>query len=276
MPISTPTLVTRVFRRGLNIAGRPFAYAARSCFGVIRSVLTDQPAIALTFDDGPNPECTPALFTLLARYNARATFFMVGKLAVRHPEIVRAAAQGGHAIANHSWSHLSLPMLTAREHYEQLRRAEDALSPYCEKLFRPPYCHQSVSNCWHTLLSGYDVVTFSVHAEDWLPRSSEWMAARLVGQARPGSIIILHDNIYRSILPAAQHDRGPMLRALEIALEELQERFRFVTVPELLRSGRAVRENHFEGGLPEMEPALRCILAEQRREEESRTMPPEK
>ena len=268
MQIRTPTtLVPRALRRGSSIVMRPFAQASRHYLGVVRSVATDQPLIALTFDDGPHPEYTPALLGLLAQYDARATFFMVGELAARHSEIVRAAAEQGHAIANHSWSHLSFPLLTAREHYEQLRRCEEALSPYGEKLFRPPYCHQSVSSRWHTLVSGYDVVAFSVHAEDWLPRSSEWMAARLVRQARPGAIIILHDNIYRSVLPAAYHDRRPMLGALQSALGVLQGIFRFVTIPELLRQGQPVRENHFQRGLPEMQPALQRCLAEQRREE---------
>jgi peptidoglycan/xylan/chitin deacetylase (PgdA/CDA1 family) len=254
----------RAFRRGSRLLLKPFSCPAQSYLGVLRSVATDRPVLALTFDDGPHPEYTPALLEILAKYRARATLFMVGELAVKYPDVVRAAARQGHAIANHSWGHVSFPLLTARECREQLRRCEAALSPYGVKLFRPPYCHQTVRSRWHALRAGYDVVAFSVHAEDWLPRSAQWMTERLVRQARPGAIIILHDNIYRSVLPTAEQDRRPMLRALDSALERLSELFRFVTVPELLREGRPVRENWYQRGLPEMEPALQRCVIEQR------------
>jgi peptidoglycan-N-acetylglucosamine deacetylase len=274
MPNNVTNLATRVFRRGSGILLKPLASAAQSSLGVISAVATDRPVLALTFDDGPHPDYTPALLDILARHGARATFFMVGELAVKHPDVVRAVAQAGHAIANHSWSHLSFPLMTARECREQLRRCEQALSPHGEKLFRPPYCHQTVSSRWQTLRAGYDVVAFSVHAEDWLPRSAQWMSERLVRQARPGAIIILHDNIYRSVLPAAEPDRRPMLRALGCALDRLHDQFRFVTVPELLSQGRALRQNWYQRGLADMQPALQRCVVEQRQQERSRGVPP--
>lgn len=263
-------IAVRALRRGSRVLMRPFKRACQNYLGVITAVATDKPVLALTFDDGPHHEYTPALLEILAKYHARATFFMIGELAAQHPDVVRAAAQAGHAIANHSWSHLSFPLMTARERYEQLRRCEEALAPYGEKLFRPPYCHQTARSRWHTLRSGYDVVGFNAHAEDWLSRPAAWMCERLVRQARPGAIVILHDNIYRSVLPAAQHDRKPMLAALDSALEQLQERFSFVTVPELLRMGRPVREHWYRRGLAEMRPALERHLMAQRRPEGER------
>ena len=253
-------------RRGSALLARPFVDASRRSFGIIRSVATERSLIALTFDDGPHPYYTPALLDILARYDARATLFMVGELAAKYPAVVLAAARQGHAIANHSWGHVSFPLLTVHECREQLRRCEGALSPYGVKLFRPPYCHQTVRSRWHALRAGYDVVGFSVHAEDWLPRSAPWMTERLIRQARPGAIVILHDNIYRSVLPLAEHDRGAMLLALDGALEQLQEKFRFVTVPELLRDGRPVREHRYQRGLPDMQPALQRCVMEQRGE----------
>ena len=264
---TTTDLAKRALRRGSRTLMRPLKYASEQCLGVIRAVATDRPVLALTFDDGPHPDSTPAVLRILDKYHARATFFAVGELAAQHPEIVRAAARAGHAIANHSWSHLSFPLMTARERYEQLRRCEQALSPYGEKLFRPPYCHQSPGSRWHALCAGYDVVAFSVHAEDWLPRSAGWMSERLVSQARPGAVIILHDNIHRSVLPGAEHDRKPMLRALDCALDRLQERFSFVTVPELLRQGRPLRENWYSRGRAEMQaPLERELMAQRLRE----------
>ena len=258
-------IAMRIARKGSRIVFSPLTRATQACFGVIRAVATDRPVLALTFDDGPHPEYTPALLEILAKYHARATLFMVGELAEQNPALVRAAALAGHAVANHSWAHVSFPLLTARECREQLGRCETALAPYGTKLFRPPYCHQTVASRWQTFRAGYDVVGFSVHAEDWLERSPEWMTERLVRQARPGAIVILHDNLYRSVLPAAQPDRRPMLRALDGALQRWGDAYRFVTVPELLREGRAVRENWYQRGLLEMQPALQRCLAEQRR-----------
>jgi peptidoglycan/xylan/chitin deacetylase (PgdA/CDA1 family) len=255
----------RVLRRGSQALMSPFRRACESYLGVITAVATDKPALALTFDDGPHDEYTPAVLEILAKHRAKATFFIIGELAALHPDIVRATAQAGHTIANHSWSHLSFPLMTACERYEQLRRCEEVLSPYGEKFFRPPYCHQTPASRWHTMRGGYEVVGFSAHAEDWLARPPAWMCERLVRQARPGAIIILHDNIYRSVLPATQPDRKPMLTALDNALEQMQERFSFVTIPDLLRMGTPLREQWYRRGLADMRPALERHLREQRR-----------
>jgi peptidoglycan/xylan/chitin deacetylase (PgdA/CDA1 family) len=272
MSIATYT-ATRLVRRGSRILIRPFDRLARDCLGVVTSVKTNRPIVALTFDDGPHPESTPAVLAVLDKYGARATFFMIGELAEKHPQIVRDAAAAGHAIANHSWSHLSFPLLAANERYEQLHRCDQALAPYGKKLFRPPYCNQTFGSRWHTLRAGYEVIAFSVHAEDWLARSSEWMVEKLAQEIRPGSIVILHDNIYRSILPAVQFDREPMLRALDECLKRLQNRFQFVTVPELLQYGRPVRESWYQRGPEEVQPVLERHLIEQRQQRVGEVMP---
>jgi peptidoglycan-N-acetylglucosamine deacetylase len=260
--MSTTSYTTRVFRAGSRVLTEPFNRVSRDCLGIVTSVKTDKPMVALTFDDGPHPEYTPALLEILAKHNARATFFIIGELAEKHPEIVRAAGAAGHAIANHSWSHLSFPLLTARQRHDQLARCQEALAPYGQRLFRPPYCHQTLGSRWQALYAGYEVIAFSVHVEDWLDRSAQWMAGRLEQQTRPGSIIILHDNIYRSILPAAQLDRKPMLRALDQFLGRVPNRFQFVTVAELLRHGPPLRENWYRQGPEELQPALRRHLVE--------------
>src|SRR5215813_2722034 len=75
--------------------------------GSLIRVATREPAIALTFDDGPDPRETPRVLDVLERHGARGTFFLVGKSVERYPEIVARAAAAGHALANHSWDHLS-------------------------------------------------------------------------------------------------------------------------------------------------------------------------
>src|SRR4051794_27659147 len=75
--------------------------------GSLIRVATAEPAIALTFDDGPDPVATPRVLDILERHGARGTFFLVGKSAARHPGIVARAVAAGHAVANHSWDHPS-------------------------------------------------------------------------------------------------------------------------------------------------------------------------
>jgi peptidoglycan-N-acetylglucosamine deacetylase len=260
-------IVKRWVRRGANALAAPIKRASRHYFGVITGVSTERPVLALTFDDGPHPDYTPAVLDVLAKYDARATFFMIGANAARHPEVVRAAVQAGHVLGNHSWSHVSFPLMTAKERCAELRRCEEVLVPDGAKLFRPPYCHQSLGSRWDTLRAGYEVIGFTVHAEDWLVRPVDWMREKLVRQARPGAIVILHDRIYHSVLPEAEPDRRPMLRALDQALGELRDQFRFVTVPELLRQGSPIRENWFQKGPQTMQPMLQSFLRDQRRRE---------
>jgi peptidoglycan/xylan/chitin deacetylase (PgdA/CDA1 family) len=198
---------------------------------------------------------------ILHRHGAKATFFMIGEAAARAPEMVARVAARGHAIGNHTRNHYSLPLLARRERIAQVRDAEGTLAPFAGKLFRPPYGHQDWGCRWDTWRMGYEVIAFSVHAEDWLAHEADWMANRLVSHIRPGSILILHDQIYRNILPDGHHDRSEMLRALDAMLARLKHNYEFLTIPELLRCGPPVRMNWYEKSPPELEPALRAHMA---------------
>jgi len=214
--------------------------------GTITHVRTQTPAVALTFDDGPHPEYTPRLLDILDKHGAKATFFMVGRIAQRYPRLVQQIALAGHAIGNHSWDHPSFPMISRRERWAQLRACARALAPYGQRLFRPPYGHQSRGSRLDALLMGYQVVTWSLHVEDWLHHGADWMANRLIHEIRPGSIILLHDALYHVV---EEHcaDRTPMLEAVDLVLERLDDQFRFVTVPELLRIGQPHRQLWYRG-----------------------------
>ena len=135
--------------------------------GSILRVRTQEPAVALTFDDGPHPEDTPPLLDLLARHKAKATFFVVGKSVRRHPELVERLAAEGHALGNHTWDHLSLPSLTGRFRRAQLAWTEEALGARSSRLFRPPYGEQTPASRLAPLRLGLDVVCWDVIAEDW-------------------------------------------------------------------------------------------------------------
>jgi peptidoglycan/xylan/chitin deacetylase (PgdA/CDA1 family) len=221
----------------------------RRVFGTLTHVATAQPLIALTFDDGPHPEYTPRLLDTLERHDARATFFMLGEMAQRYPEIVRRAAQAGHDLGNHTWDHPSLPYLPAGERRAQLQRTDAALNPYGKRFFRPPYGHQNLASRVQAGQLGYAVVTWSCHAFDWLDHPAEWMAKELIRQLAPGSIALLHDALYHTV-EERYADRGPTLAAVDQALAQLTGRYRFVPVSELLRHGQPVYANWYRQGDP--------------------------
>jgi peptidoglycan/xylan/chitin deacetylase (PgdA/CDA1 family) len=205
---------------------------------MITHVVTDEPVAALTFDDGPHPEHTPRLLDLLDRFHVRATFFMVGQAARNHPELVTRVAST-HVIGNHSWDHPVFPEISGRDRRRQLRTCADAIAPYGSRLFRPPHGAESRGSRLDTWLLGYRSVGWNVDAEDWLPREPNWMAERLLDQTGPGSIVLLHDAIFRSSQLVPQYDRALMLDAVTIFLERIGSRLRFLTVPELLKHGPA-------------------------------------
>jgi peptidoglycan/xylan/chitin deacetylase (PgdA/CDA1 family) len=212
--------------------------------GSVIRVSTSEPALALTFDDGPHPEDTPPLLDLLERHGARATF-LVGKSARRHPELIERMAGAGHALGNHTWEHLSMPSLTGRYRRKQLQWTEEVLGKHSSRLFRPPYGEQSVGSRLDALFQGLSVVCWDVIAEDWRDDPAEVMLARIYRRLRRGSIVLFHDTLY-STTEERFRDRRPMLATVEWLLQELGDRYRFVTVPELMRLGRPVRWHWYQ------------------------------
>lgn len=210
--------------------------AQRALLGTVVGARTDERVAALTFDDGPDPASTPELLALLARHGARATFFLVGARAARHPELVAAIAAGGHAIGNHSWDHPSLPRLPASEIARQLARARAALGPAATRLMRPPYGDQSLASFLVARRQGLVVVGWSVDGADWAGAPAEAVAGRVLGGLRPGAIVLLHDSLFSWLEPRFRA-RTATLAAVERVLGA-GTGYAFLTVPELLARGR--------------------------------------
>ncbi|MGQ0556505.1 MAG: polysaccharide deacetylase family protein [Nitrospiraceae bacterium] len=209
--------------------------------GSVTHVSTSMPAVALTFDDGPDPVFTPRLLDVLQKHQAKATFFMVGQAAERHPDIVKKVATAGHVIGNHSWDHPSLPLITGRERRAQIRACAKAIAPYAQPIFRPPYTDQNLWSRLDAWWLGYQVIMYSSAAVDWLDRDVDWMKDRIIRRIRNGSIILFHDSLFH-YEEERYVDREPMLNAVDTLLGELGGRFSFMTVPELLRQGRPQRQ----------------------------------
>ena len=211
-----------------------------------RSRVDGANCVALTFDDGPDPVDTPKLLDLLRDKGVKATFFVVGKRADQHPEIVRRAWAEGHLIANHTWSHHSLfCFLTPARLRAEIERGTESVRRSCgfrPRLFRSPV------GLRHALLrpylkdAGLEYVSWSIRTRDTLTRSPAALACRILNQATGGDIILLHDR-----LPRGTH---VMLEALPRVIDELRARgFEFVLAgpredavagsPELLASESA-------------------------------------
>lgn len=231
-------------RRRLRAAGERLL---APLLGTVVAVETREPLVALTFDDGPDPEATPRLLELLARHGAHATFFALGRQLERHPHLAARIASEGHALANHTFDHPSLPRLGGRARRRDLRAAQRALGARSSGLVRPPYGHLDPASRLDMLRLGLQPVGWSAHCEDWRAHDAEALRARLEPALRPGAIVLMHDRLHAWDDPAAR-DRSPLLTALDAALNAAPAGTRFVTVPELLRAGRARRRIRWRRG----------------------------
>jgi peptidoglycan/xylan/chitin deacetylase (PgdA/CDA1 family)/GT2 family glycosyltransferase len=208
--------------------------------GIVEGAAVGRPVVALTFDDGPHPETTLRVLDVLERHRARATFFLVGRAAQRHPDVVDRIVAGGHAIANHTLDHVSLPGLARRGQRDQIVGGAEAIGARCEPLLRPPWGHIDLASWWVARRHGQEVVGWSHHVTDWLEADPETFAARLRAALVPGAIVLLHD----APQPQERRDgraRADLIAALDTVLGESAPHWEFVTVPSLLASGRARR-----------------------------------
>jgi peptidoglycan/xylan/chitin deacetylase (PgdA/CDA1 family) len=245
------------FSSGFNF----FKAGIRETVGSIVGFKVNEPLVALTFDDGPDPQFTPRLVDILETHQARATFFMVGEAAQKYPELVRRVAQGGHAIGIHSWDHPSFPLISGRERRRQIRISAQVLAPYGQKIFRPPYGDLSFAAHLDLIFQGYQVILWNKVVRDWMVDDVDALADELICNIEPGCIFLLHDSLYHTTEQRFA-DRSPVLDAVEQLLTQSGERYRFVTIPELLQRGRPIRANLYQ------KPTVEYLNALQTREGE--------
>lgn len=152
----------------------------------------------LTFDDGPTPSMTRGLLDRLAAYDARATFFLIGDHAKRHPELVRALVAAGHTIGNHTFTHPYPWQTPAAELQAQLDRTTRLLQDLAGRRIRyvrPPY--GQINGAIRTWCAERDhrAVMWDVMPGDFLPRVDRaYVERHVLRHVRPGSVIVLHDN----------------------------------------------------------------------------------
>lgn len=152
---------------------------------------------ALTFDDGPHPEGTPAVLEILARAHVRATFFLVGEQVLRDPALAREIVQAGHAVALHCHRHRNLARLSGRQTREDIARAHDVIVTHTGRspeLYRPPYGVLNTAALRLARARGWRTLMWSHWGRDWEARATaDSIAARLTDGARDGAVLLLHD-----------------------------------------------------------------------------------
>jgi peptidoglycan-N-acetylglucosamine deacetylase len=202
----------------------PSLPAAARSLGVPRKLTVRVPAVALTFDDGPHPEGTPAVLDLLAKAGACATFFVVGEQVRRRPDLVAEISARGHAVGLHGFRHtLQLRMSAAAVESDLKRGAETiraAVGPG-PVLHRPPYGIYSAPGLRAARADGLQPLLWSRWGKDWRKlttpaRIASWVTHEL----GPGDVILLHDADFYSA--SGSHLRTAA--ALKLILRELNAR----------------------------------------------------
>jgi peptidoglycan/xylan/chitin deacetylase (PgdA/CDA1 family) len=174
--------------------------------------------IALTFDDGPNPTCTPQILDLLDAHRVRATFFLIGRAAESHPELTRDIVRRGHDVGNHTYSHANLtrvPPRILRQEIDKGRAVLEDVTGSPIRLFRPPWGYLSLRLLAHARRTGTRVVLWSVDSRDWM-RNGEESIREVISQThmRPGDIVLFHDDYPETVAALPGILRQPVRSAL--------------------------------------------------------------
>ncbi len=152
---------------------------------------------ALTFDDGPHPQGTPAVLDILAREHTSATFFLVGEQVRRNPSLAREIVAAGHGIGLHCDRHRNLLRLAPRQVRADIARAQDTIEATCGRgidLYRPPYGVLNAAALRIARAHGWRTLLWSHAGKDWQAQATpESIAALVTDGAGEGSVLLLHD-----------------------------------------------------------------------------------
>jgi peptidoglycan/xylan/chitin deacetylase (PgdA/CDA1 family) len=199
---------------------------------IVYRVPTKEKVVALTYDDGPHPVYTRQILDILDKYHVKATFFMIGRLMDRYPDVVKDVLKRGDVIANHTYTHPSnIEADTSAQVIRELEQCEQVVERMTGKrayFFRPP--RGLIDSTVFSIArdEGYRTILWTVCADHHDAPTPELMAERVLRLNRPGGIILAHDGSFPS--------RWKDVAATPLIIERLQKQgYRFVTIPELLK-----------------------------------------
>ena len=182
-------------------------------------------SLFLTFDDGPTPSITNQTLDILKQHTIKATFFCLGSQVEKHPEIFKRIIDEGHAVGNHSYSHLKGWSTNNQQYLEDVRKGDAIIK---SNLFRPPY--GKIKRCQVNSLSPETkIILWDVLPGDFSPKNNvEKIVSNILNSVESGSIIVLHDN---------DKCGNKMLQALPVIIDKLQEKkYSFTPITEQILS----------------------------------------
>lgn len=199
----------------------------------INTLSTREKVVALTFDDGPYPPYTNELLAVLQRENVVATFFLVGKNAEQHPELVKKINAAQHIIGVHSYSHQDLLKLSRAEIKQELIKSKAVVQNIIGKevtLMRTPHGFRDFAVIAALQQENLTLVNWSVFSKDWLNPGVDEIVARTLKNIAPGDIILLHDGD----APYGKSSREQTVQATEKIIQTLKkDGYRFVGLDSL-------------------------------------------
>lgn len=221
---STPTDAKKP---GLADQSIPARYRGKNVLNKPRGF--NEKVIALTFDDGPHGKNTPKVLSEFDRVNGKTTFFVIGSLARSNKQLLHEMAQRGHVIGSHSWSHKAAP--TAKEAGPEVWKTARAIytaTGQWPSVYRPPYGITTNRTSKVARQDGYGVIIWNKSGADTGSGATvKSITSMVVGTARPGDIVLLHDGAGKT---------DTTIKALPGILDKLKKQgYRFITVPDMLR-----------------------------------------
>lgn len=180
--VKTPNIIKRIFPK------------------LIWDISSKNKTIYLTFDDGPTPEVTNWVLKQLNHYNAKATFFCIGKNITNHPDILKNTIQNGHTIGNHTNHHLNNWKVSSKTYIKDVEQTQEILKQQLNidvaKLFRPPYGKIKLKTTKKLQRKGFKIVMWDVLSADFDQSiTPEKCLENVINNTTNGSIIVFHDSL---------------------------------------------------------------------------------
>ncbi|MFN8495199.1 MAG: polysaccharide deacetylase family protein [Caldilineaceae bacterium] len=172
----------------------------------------DGKTIYFTFDDGPSVGWTAQVLEILARYHAKATFFMIGVNAAKNPDLVQAVLKAGNTIGNHTYDHKSLRKMSRDGVANEVEATQKVLGDSATHCLRPPYGAMDKFTPTYAKELGFRLVMWTVDPRDWARPGVKVIVQRILARVYPGAIVLLHDG---------GGDRSQTVTALDIVLRQL-------------------------------------------------------
>jgi len=200
---------------------------------ILWDIKTDEKVIALTFDDGPHKKYTPEILDVLSKYDAKATFFIVGENAEKNPELALRIHDENHELAIHTYTHpFKTNVSNLIKEIKQTHATIYGITGYSPVLFRPVEGQYTDAMIDAIHKEGYKVVMWSWHLDtfDWKSPGEKKIINTVLKGAKPGSVVLFHDG---------GGNREQTVRALKKVLPKLEQQgYKFVTISELLEIQR--------------------------------------